>query len=50
MVNKRLLERVQEIAIKIIIQEQYQGYQKGLAQLDLQTLESRREEVCLNVA
>ena len=48
--NIQDLERVQKTAIKIILQEQYQGYKQGLAQLDLQTLESRREELCLNFA
>ena len=46
--NIQDLERVQKTAIKIILQEQYQGYKQGLAQLDLQTLESRREKLCLN--
>ena len=48
--NIQDLERVQKTAIKIILQEQYHGYKQGLAQLDLQTLESRREELCLNFA
>ena len=43
-------ERVQKTAIQIILQEQYQGYKQGLTQLDLQTLESRMEVLCLNFA
>ena len=44
------LERVQKSAIKIILQEKYSGYQKGLAQLGIQTLGSRREQLCLDFA
>jgi hypothetical protein len=48
--NIQDLERVQKTAIKVILQEKYQGYLKGLAQLGLETLESRREELCINFA
>ena len=48
--NIQDLERVQKTAIKVILQENYQGYQRGLAQLGLETLESRREDLCLNFA
>ena len=41
---------MQKTAIKVILKEKYQGYEKGLAQLGLQKLESRREELCLNFA
>ena len=44
------LEIVQKTAIKVILQERYQGYEAALAQLGLQTIESRREELCLNFA
>ena len=44
------LERVQKTAVKIILQDEYKGYQRGLAQLDLETLENRREELCLAFA
>ena len=44
------LERVQKSAIKIILQESYKGYKKGLAQLGIDTLESRREQLCLSFA
>ena len=44
------LERVQKTAIKVILQDKYKGYKNGLAQLDIETLEDRREELCLNFA
>ena len=44
------LERVQKSAIKVILQEKYNGYQNGLAQLGLEELKSRREELCLDFA
>ena len=44
------LERVQRSALKIILQEKYQGYLKGLAQLEIESLNSRRQELCLNFA
>ena len=30
--------------------EKYSGYKRGLAQLEMETLESRRETLCLNFA
>ena len=48
--NSEDLERVQKSAIKVILKEKYKGYQKGLAQLGLENLKSRREELCLNFA
>ena len=48
--NSSDLERVQKSAIKIIFQEQFKGYENGLAQLGLQTLKSRREQLCLDFA
>ena len=44
------LERVQKSAIKIILQDKYQGYEKGLAQLNIETLSKRREKLCLSFA
>ena len=44
------LERVQKSAIKVILQEKYNGYQNGLAQLGLEDLKSRREQLCLDFA
>ena len=48
--NKDDLERVQKSALKIIFQERYESYRKALAQLQIETLETRREELCLNFA
>ena len=48
--NIQDLERVKKAAITVILQEKYQGYQKGLAKLGLETLESRRRELCINFA
>ena len=36
--------------MKIILQKRYESYRKALAQLLIETLENRREELCLNVA
>ena len=44
------LERVQKTAIKVILQDKYTGYKNGLAQLNIETLEDRREELCLHFA
>ena len=48
--NKDDLERVQRSAVKIIMGERYNGYQKALAELEIETLEQRRENLCLNFA
>ena len=44
------LERVQKSAIKVILQENYSSYKQGLAQLNIESLASRREQLCLNFA
>ena len=44
------LERVQKSALKVILQEKYKDYQKGLARLNLETLKERREYLCLEFA
>ena len=44
------LERVQKSALKIILQDKYRTYKQGLAQLNLETLVDRRENLCLNFA
>ena len=44
------LERVQKSAIKVILQDEYKGYQNGLAQLGIEDLKSRREYLCLEFA
>ena len=48
--NKGDLERVQKSALKIILGEKYQGYQKALAQLGMDTLDDRRNYLCLKFA
>ena len=44
------LERVQKTAVKIILGSNYKGYEEGLRQLGLETLDKRREQLCLNFA
>ena len=44
------LERVQKSAIQVILQENYSSYKQGLAQLNIESLASRREQLCLNFA
>ena len=44
------LERVQKSAVKLILKENYKGYQKGLAELGLENLKERRELLCLEFA
>ena len=48
--NKEDLERVQKSAIRIIMGEEFKGYQKSLDKLDIETLDARRESLCLNFA
>ena len=44
------LERVQKVALKIILQEDYTTYEDALECLNLDTLRGRREKLCLNFA
>ena len=44
------LERVQKSAVKIILGGKYQSYKKALDVLDLETLDSRRNYLCLKFA
>ena len=48
--NKADLERVQRSALKIILGPKYRGYRKALNALSLETLEERRENLCLRFA
>ena len=48
--NVNDLERVQKSALKIILQEKYKTYKQALAQLGLESLSERREQLCLNFA
>ena len=44
------IERVQKAALKIILANKYNNYEQALIQLNLDSLKSRREELCKNVA
>ena len=44
------LERVQKVACKIILQDDYTSYEEALNDLDLQPLRERRDQMCLNFA
>ena len=48
--NRDDLERVQKSAMKIIFKEKYQSYEKSLQLLEIETLEYRREQLCLSFA
>ena len=44
------IERVQKAFCRIILKDQYQSYHVALEKLELETLELRREKLCLNFA
>ena len=48
--NKQDLERVQKTALKIILGDKFQNYEKALYKLDIECLSDRREKLCLNFA
>ena len=48
--NSNDLERIQKTAIKIILRNQYNGYDKSLIKLDMEKLLERRESLCLKYA
>ena len=48
--NRRDLERVQRCAVRVIMKNNYKGYKNGLKTLRIQTLEKRREMLCLKFA
>ena len=48
--NKIDLERIQKSALRIILGNEYGNYTNALNKLDLQTLEERRDILCLNFA
>ena len=48
--NSQDLERVQKTALKMILRNRYNGYKKSLRKLDLDSLDKRRENLCLNFA
>ena len=44
------LERVQKVACRIILKEEYDGYDSALETLNLQRLDERRLKLCLQFA
>ena len=48
--NSEDIERVQKSAVKLMLGNQYIGYQQSLEKLDMDTLKERREKICLNFA
>ena len=48
--NKADLERVQRLTLRIIFGQKYKGYSNALNALNLETLEERRENLCLRFA
>ena len=48
--NETDLERVQKIAMKIILKDKYISHENALITLELETLKERREYLCLNFA
>ena len=48
--NKNDLERVQKSVLKIILGEKYKGYKRALNDLCIETLDERRESLCLKFA
>ena len=47
--NSHDLERVQKSALRIILGEGYIGYKKSLEKLDMESLNERREQLCLSL-
>ena len=48
--NEQDLERVQKNALRIILKNNYQTYKKALIRLGMETLNERRQKLCLNFA
>ena len=48
--NRNELERVQKAAVKVILGNKYISYKDGLKTLNIQTLDDRREVLCLSFA
>jgi hypothetical protein len=44
------IERVQKSAFKIILNDKYESYTKALVKLDIEKLDDRHEQLCLNFA
>ena len=48
--NSSDLERVQKSAVKIMLGNQYNGYENSLSKLNIEKLSDRRKQLCLNFA
>ena len=48
--NTEDIERIQNVAFKIILKDKYKSYQHAQNILELQSLKDRREELCLTFA
>ena len=48
--NREDLERTQKTFTKLILKKRYTSYEESLIKLNLQTLESRRDQLCLKWA
>ena len=48
--NIQDLERIQKCALKIILNDSYRNYQNALNILEIESLENRRENLCLRFA
>merc|ERR1712208_43370 len=48
--NKKDLERVQKVAVKIIMGTKFLSYKEGLRTLNIQSLDTRRTNLCLRFA
>ena len=44
------IERVQKVAMRIILKEEYECYENALSECSLQTLSERRDQLCLSFA
>ena len=48
--NTNDLERVQKVAVRIILGKFYKNYTDGISKLNMEKLEKRRENICLKFA
>ena len=48
--NRNDLERVQKTAMKIILDTRYKSYSQALRTLEIESLDTRRQELCINFA
>ena len=48
--NTNDLERVQKVAVRIILGKYYRNYKDGINKLKMEKLEKRRENICLKFA